>query len=155
MARPDLAGKSPLCLWLVCRLAHVILQLPSLNRVRHPKQCLRGRGRFFPPMPRLRPSRNGLSRMRLLWSTSLACAPGAPGAPVLYPSAAGKIMYGLGVGPSVQIDPFPITMLEYSAIAPAFGITRQPLCPVHIGMSQTTREYSLLPKNIAEGAGLG
>lgn len=70
---------------------------------------------------------------------------------------AGKIMYGLGVGPSGQIDPFPITMLEYSAIAPAFGITRQPLCPVHIGMSQTiTREYSLFYQwHIAEWCGVG
>ena len=41
----------PLCVYGWSVFAHVIFQLPSLNRARHPKQYLRGRGRFFPPMP--------------------------------------------------------------------------------------------------------
>ena len=72
MACPDLAGKSPFVFMVGLCLLMLFFQLPSLNRARHPRQCLRGRGRFFPPMPRLRSSRNGLSRMRLLWSTSFS-----------------------------------------------------------------------------------
>lgn len=57
---------------------------------------------------------------------------------------AGKIMNALGISPRNPVNPFPITMIEYSAIAAAFSKSHPPMCPVRVGSSQTvTREYSL------------